>query len=48
MAETHAAGFFTPEFVTDLPDNVTVEFDLHATGLRRRLPAADAFVQLAD
>jgi outer membrane protein OmpA-like peptidoglycan-associated protein len=43
------AGFFTPEFVTDLPDNVTVEFDLAVP------PTADpgialttALVQLND
>ena len=41
------AGFFTPEFVTDLPDNVTVEFDLTAPpGFNAGFPLQTAFVQL--
>ena len=43
------AGFFTPEFVTDLPDNVTAEFDLAvAPGFEAGFPLQTAFVQLAD
>jgi len=42
------AGFFTPEFVTDLPDNVTVEFDLATPpGFAAGFPLETAFVQLA-
>ena len=42
------AGFFTPEFVTDLPDNVTVEFDLATPpGFDAGFPLETAFVQLA-
>ena len=41
------AGFFTPEFVTDLPDNVTVEFDLATPpGFAAGFPLQTAFVQL--
>ena len=41
------AGFFTPEFVTDLPDNVTVEFDLATPpGFDAGFPLQTAFVQL--
>lgn len=43
------AGFFTPEFVTDLPDNVTVEFDFAVPpGFNAGFPLNVAFVQLAD
>ena len=43
------AGFFTPEFVTDLPDNVTVEFDLATPpGFNAGFPLQTAVVQLAD
>ena len=43
------AGFFTPEFVTDFPDNVTVEFDLAtAPGFNAGFPLQTAVVQLAD
>ena len=43
------AGFFTPEFVTDLPDNVTVEFDLATPpDFSAGFPLETAFVQLAD
>lgn len=43
------AGFFTPEFVTDLPDNVTVEFDLTTPpDFNGGFPLQTAFVQLAD
>jgi OmpA-OmpF porin, OOP family len=43
------AGFFTPEFVTDLPDNVTVEFDLTTPpDFNAGFPLQTAFVQLAD
>ena len=42
------AGFFTPEFVTDLPDNVTVEFDLTTPpDFNAGFPLETAFVQLA-
>ena len=41
------AGFFTPEFVTDLPDNVTVEFDLTTPpGFAAGFPLETAVVQL--
>jgi len=41
------AGFFTPEFVTDLPDNVTVEFDLATPpGFDAGFPLETAVVQL--
>ena len=41
------AGFFTPEFVTDLPDNVTVEFDLTTPpGFDAGFPLQTAVVQL--
>jgi outer membrane protein OmpA-like peptidoglycan-associated protein len=43
------AGWFTPEFVTDLPDNVTMEFDFAvAPGFAAGFPLEVAFVQLAD
>lgn len=43
------AGWFTPEFVTELPDNVTVEFDLATPpGFEAGFPLDVAFVQLAD
>jgi outer membrane protein OmpA-like peptidoglycan-associated protein len=43
------AGFFTPEFVTDLPDNVTVEFDLATPpGFDVGFPLQTAFAELAD
>jgi OmpA-OmpF porin, OOP family len=43
------AGFFTPEFVTDLPDNVTVEFDLTTPpDFNAGFPLQTAFVQLPD
>ena len=43
------AGWFTPEFVTDLPDNVTVEFDFAVPpGFNAGFPLDVAFVQLAD
>lgn len=43
------AGFFTPEFITDLPDNVTVEFDLTTPpDFNGGFPLQTAFVQLAD
>jgi len=42
------AGFFTPEFVTDLPDNVTVEYDLvTAPGFDAGFPLETAVVQLS-
>jgi outer membrane protein OmpA-like peptidoglycan-associated protein len=42
------AGWFTPEFVTELPDNVTVEFDLAVPpGFDAGFPLQTAFVQLA-
>jgi len=43
------AGFFTPEFVTDLPENVTVEFDLFVrSGFDAGFPLEFALVQLAN
>jgi OmpA-OmpF porin, OOP family len=43
------AGFFTPEFVTDLPENVTVEFDLLVPpGFSVGFPLEIALVELAD
>jgi len=43
------AGWFTPEFVTDLPDNVTLEFDLAVPpGFNAGFPLDVAFVELAD
>jgi len=43
------AGVFTPEFVTDLPDNVTVEFDLFvAPGFSGGFPLEFALMQLAN
>lgn len=43
------AGFFTPEFITDLPENVTVEFDLLVRpGFNAGFPLEFALVQLAD
>jgi len=43
------AGFFTPEFITDLPDNVTVEFDLFVRpGFSAGFPLEFALVQLAN
>jgi OOP family OmpA-OmpF porin len=41
------AGFFTPEFVTDLPENVTVEFDLVVRpGFNAGFPLEVALAQL--
>jgi outer membrane protein OmpA-like peptidoglycan-associated protein len=43
------AGFFMPEFITDIPDNVTVEFDLLAPpGFMGGFPLETVFVQLAN
>ena len=42
-------GFFMPEFITDLPDNVTVEFDLVApSAFAGGFPLQVALVQLAN
>ena len=42
-------GFFMPEFITDLPDNVTVEFDLLAPStFAGGFPLQVALVQLAS
>ena len=43
------AGVFTPEFVTDLPENVTVEFDLIVRpGFSAGFPLEFALAQLAN
>src|SRR5262245_49959962 len=43
------AGFFTPEFITDIPDNATVELDLAvAPDFNVGFPFEIALVQLAD
>ena len=43
------AGFFTPEFITDLPENVTVEFDLLVRpGFDAGFPLEFALTQLAN
>jgi OmpA-OmpF porin, OOP family len=43
------AGFFIPEFVTELPDNVTVEFDLAVPPTADPgIPLATVLVQLND
>ena len=43
------AGVFTPEFITDLPENVTVEFDLFvAPGFSAGFPLELALMQLAN
>ena len=41
-------GFFTPEFITDLPDNFTVEFDLTVPPAFEGRALVVAFVQLED
>jgi OOP family OmpA-OmpF porin len=43
------AGFFTPEFITDLPENVTIEFDmLVPPDFSAGFPLEIALVQLTD
>jgi outer membrane protein OmpA-like peptidoglycan-associated protein len=43
------AGFFTPEFITQLPENVTVEFDLLVRpGFSAGFPLEFALAQLAN
>jgi OmpA-OmpF porin, OOP family len=41
-------GFFTPEFITELPDNFTVEFDLTVPPAFEGYPLAVALVQLEN
>jgi OmpA-OmpF porin, OOP family len=43
------AGFFTPDFITDLPDNTTMEFDLAVPPtISAGFPLEAVMVQLAD
>ena len=43
------AGFFTPEFITELPDNVTLEFDLAVPPTADPgIPLATVLVELPD